>query len=251
MANCPKCNGQISDTAKFCKHCGNKIEQKPAFVFCEECGAKIEANAPFCEECGAKTAVANDDPWANNDPWSTFADYKQPEKEIIEKIVEKSVVSEKTKIEEYIPDESEMDQYTERLSKKELDKLEGTDDRLYFVHRRDKRTEKQLHSDFADYFCKPMFQDYTISSKVSPAVFGESIKYCKEVNFLFKLGNKPVLAVHIAKYSTHTHSAVTNIKKACRRKGIKHLCFILGYPNKEHYVVRRVLEELGEISRLY
>ena len=53
MATCPKCNGQISDTAKFCKHCGNKIEQKPAFVFCEECGAKIEANAPFCEECGA------------------------------------------------------------------------------------------------------------------------------------------------------------------------------------------------------
>ena len=58
MATCPKCNGQISDTAKFCKHCGNKIEQKPAFVFCEECGAKIEANAPFCEECGAKVGGA-------------------------------------------------------------------------------------------------------------------------------------------------------------------------------------------------
>ena len=171
MKNCPNCNSQISDTAKFCKYCGNKIEEKKQEIFCEECGAKIDADAPYCEECGAK--VGGD---IQEDPWAEFADSKKPaEKEV-----------------EYIPDENEMEKYTERLSKKELDKLEGTDDRLYFVHRRDKRTEKQVHSDFADYFCKSMFQDYTISSRVSPAVFGESIKYCKEVNFLFKLGNKPV-----------------------------------------------------------
>ena len=98
MATCPKCNGQISDTAKFCKHCGNKIEQKPQFIFCEECGAKIEANAPFCEECGAKVGEAQaDDPWGefdkpkNDDPWASFADYKEPETIVVEKIVEKPV----------------------------------------------------------------------------------------------------------------------------------------------------------------
>ncbi len=95
MKNCPNCNGQISDTAKFCKHCGTKIEQKPEFIFCEECGAKIEADAPFCEECGAKVGGAQEeDLWAdaNNeesaDPWASFADYQQPETVIVEKLVE-------------------------------------------------------------------------------------------------------------------------------------------------------------------
>ena len=91
----PNCNGQISDTAKFCKHCGSKIEQKPEFIFCEECGAKIEADAPFCEECGAKVGgPQEEDLWAdvkeeeNADPWASFADYQQPETVIVEKVVE-------------------------------------------------------------------------------------------------------------------------------------------------------------------
>ncbi len=105
MKNCPNCNGQISDSAKFCKHCGNKIEQKPQFVFCEECGAKIEVNAPFCEECGAKGSGAQaDDPWGefdkpkNDDPWASFADYKEPETIVVEKIIEKPVEIIKEKV---------------------------------------------------------------------------------------------------------------------------------------------------------
>ena len=246
MANCPKCNGQISDTAKFCKHCGNKIEQKAAFVFCEECGAKIEANAPFCEECGAKTAVSKDDPWANNDPWATFADYKQPAEKVVEKIVEKVV-------EKPQPEENEIEKYNEKLSKKELDKLEGTDDRLYYVHKRDKRTEKQLHDDFAKYFDSKLFRDYKISTNVDPRefIYASHAKYCKPVNFVFTLGNRDVLAVNIARYNVAKHPVVYYVKDACKRRGVKHINFIVGYPNKEHYVVRRVLEELGEIPYLY
>ncbi|MBR2372428.1 MAG: SEL1-like repeat protein [Clostridia bacterium] len=92
MANCPKCGGEIKENAKFCRHCGNKIEQEPQFVFCEECGAKIEANAPFCEECGAKIDGA---PAQNDDPWANFADNKQPECIVAEKVVEKVAKVEK------------------------------------------------------------------------------------------------------------------------------------------------------------
>ena len=280
MKNCPNCGGEVKDNAKFCRHCGNKIEQKPAFVFCEECGAKIEANAPFCEECGAKVGGAQADPWANSDPWADFADYQQPEKEIVEKIVEKPVVVEKV-VEKQAPvvepQVNPIEAYTERLSQRELDKLEGTDDRLYYVHRRDKRTERQLHKDFESYFNTSLFSDYTIETNVDASnfVFSKSdikysfrsdmerddrmdqllthknAKYCKPVNFLFKLGNRAVLAVYIAKHDTMAHAAVRFVEKMCLYKGIKTLHFVVGYPNTEHYVVRRVLEELGEIPYLY
>ena len=153
MANCPKCGGEIKENAKFCRHCGNKIEQEPQFVFCEECGAKVGG--------------AQADPWANSDPWADFADYQQPEKEIVEKIVEKPVVVEKVIEKEkpvVEPQVNPIEAYTERLSQRELDKLEGTDDRLYYVHRRDKRTERQLHKDFESYFNTSLFSDYTIET---------------------------------------------------------------------------------------
>jgi len=56
MKHCPICNGEVKDTAKFCRHCGNKIEEKVQSkeVFCEECGAKLEPGSTFCDECGAK-----------------------------------------------------------------------------------------------------------------------------------------------------------------------------------------------------
>ena len=104
MKNCPKCGGEIKENAKFCRHCGEKIEQKPEFVFCDECGAKLEAGSTFCDECGAKLDGAPaDDPWGefekpkNDDPWASFADYKEPETIVVEKIVEveKPVVVEK------------------------------------------------------------------------------------------------------------------------------------------------------------
>ncbi|MBQ8357220.1 MAG: SEL1-like repeat protein [Clostridia bacterium] len=52
---CPKCGVAVSDTAKFCRACGSKIEAaKPAekAVFCPECGTKCTADDRFCESCG-------------------------------------------------------------------------------------------------------------------------------------------------------------------------------------------------------
>ena len=82
MANCPNCNKEVKENAKFCRHCGSKIEQKPAFVYCDECGAKLEAGATFCDECGAQLEGT---PAQNDDPWADFKDYKQPT--VIEKVV--------------------------------------------------------------------------------------------------------------------------------------------------------------------
>lgn len=48
---CPNCNAEISDTAKFCLECGNKIDNKSK---CPKCGAEILENSKFCPECGNK-----------------------------------------------------------------------------------------------------------------------------------------------------------------------------------------------------
>ena len=74
MKNCPNCGGEVKDNAKFCRHCGNKIEQKPQFVFCDECGAKLEAGSTFCDECGARLDGVPADNLQNGDPWSQFKD---------------------------------------------------------------------------------------------------------------------------------------------------------------------------------
>ncbi len=89
MKKCPNCNGEVKDTAKFCKHCGNKIEQKAKEIYCEVCGAKLDVGSTFCDECGAKIGdvqVANSDPWAdvigtkdtNANPWDSFKDSQDP-----------------------------------------------------------------------------------------------------------------------------------------------------------------------------
>ena len=88
MATCPNCNKEVKENAKFCRHCGSKIEQKPAFVFCDECGAKLEAGATFCDECGAK--LEGGAPAQNDDPWADFKDFKQPETIVVEKVVNKA-----------------------------------------------------------------------------------------------------------------------------------------------------------------
>ena len=59
MKNCPNCNFEVSDTAKFCRSCGFNIkkyeeENQGGTMFCDECGAKIPFGSAFCEECGFK-----------------------------------------------------------------------------------------------------------------------------------------------------------------------------------------------------
>jgi hypothetical protein len=95
-----------------------------------------------------------------------------------------------------------------------------------------------------------MFAGYNVMKNVSPEYFDED-PACKPVNFLFLRGSEPVLAVNIVPYTGISHGAIRNVRIACEDKGIDYIHFIIGYPNKEHYVIRRVLEELGEIRRLY
>jgi len=57
MKQCPKCQANISDTAKFCMECGCNIKKyeeeqaKPKTRFCPECGTEIPRGS-FCPECG-------------------------------------------------------------------------------------------------------------------------------------------------------------------------------------------------------
>lgn len=45
--NCPKCQKENPENAKFCIECGS-----PMVFFCPQCGATIQAKTKFCMECG-------------------------------------------------------------------------------------------------------------------------------------------------------------------------------------------------------
>ena len=49
MIVCPNCKAQLSADAKFCDHCGTKLNTK-----CPNCGADITQGSAFCSECGEK-----------------------------------------------------------------------------------------------------------------------------------------------------------------------------------------------------
>lgn len=48
---CPGCGQAIAAGARFCSHCGHKIEAKS---FCPACGAETTPGAAFCSSCGNK-----------------------------------------------------------------------------------------------------------------------------------------------------------------------------------------------------
>jgi membrane protease subunit (stomatin/prohibitin family) len=55
--NCPKCNGVIDKTDRFCNHCGCDTEaasQKGATIQCSSCGAALTTESKFCMECGKR-----------------------------------------------------------------------------------------------------------------------------------------------------------------------------------------------------
>jgi predicted amidophosphoribosyltransferase len=44
---CPKCQFENREEAKFCKKCGNKLE-----LPCPSCGNPYQSDIIFCDECG-------------------------------------------------------------------------------------------------------------------------------------------------------------------------------------------------------
>jgi predicted amidophosphoribosyltransferase len=44
---CPKCQFDNREGAKFCLKCGEKLEFK-----CPTCGKQLPSEAMFCDECG-------------------------------------------------------------------------------------------------------------------------------------------------------------------------------------------------------
>lgn len=49
--NCPKCNEPLRPNAKFCTHCGEKIN---VAADCPKCGMPLKPGAKFCTRCGHK-----------------------------------------------------------------------------------------------------------------------------------------------------------------------------------------------------
>lgn len=57
--NCPYCNENIKPGAKFCAHCGKKLEETNS---CPQCHSALKPGAKFCGKCGTRIAggEAND-----------------------------------------------------------------------------------------------------------------------------------------------------------------------------------------------
>lgn len=75
MKQCPKCQANISDSAKFCVKCGYNIKkyEEEMEYFCSECGTKFSGGV-FCPECGhdiSKDLYDEDTPAADafGDDW--------------------------------------------------------------------------------------------------------------------------------------------------------------------------------------
>ena len=48
---CPKCQHENREGAKFCEECGTKLQ-----LACPKCGSELRPQAKFCDECGAEVA---------------------------------------------------------------------------------------------------------------------------------------------------------------------------------------------------
>lgn len=51
MQICIKCQEELREGAKFCDHCGEKVEQK---LVCTQCQSDLREGARFCDVCGSK-----------------------------------------------------------------------------------------------------------------------------------------------------------------------------------------------------
>lgn len=65
MKKCPNCSANVSDSAKFCNHCGFNIkkseeDKNQGVKVCPQCGTKFSCGH-FCPECGYDINKISDD----------------------------------------------------------------------------------------------------------------------------------------------------------------------------------------------
>lgn len=76
---CYKCNADIKEGSKFCRHCGARVgEEAPERTkqYCPECGAECDPDDVFCGECGASLQEEEADVFASLDA-AIDADYRK------------------------------------------------------------------------------------------------------------------------------------------------------------------------------
>lgn len=49
---CSNCGTEVGDADKFCKNCGQPLQENDSPKFCPSCGKETEPNANFCANCG-------------------------------------------------------------------------------------------------------------------------------------------------------------------------------------------------------
>ena len=232
-----------------------------AFKFCPECGFKFDKEYKFCPECGfkldEKTEKMPEPLFDFSDDTAKYADEKfvgleeqlRRQEQAERAAAERAAARPKS----YTPITDENKLRLEELTF--VSDLKDADYEMASAMDSEQRykDEDELVEQFNKYFneYKELSTENGIELKrnVSPEYFGAHQK-CKPVQFLFRKNGNDKLAVLIVSKNNYGHPAVRNILKKCREK-VKCIVFFLYMPNTEHYVMRRVLEELGLIDRVY
>lgn len=103
-----------------------------------------------------------------------------------------------------------------------------------------KRSRATLLKEMKEMF-KRNFYDYEICYDYPAAMLKpNSHPACAPIQFMFKKGEKNVLAVVVVKQNTYRGMNVIGTKQICDDLRIPYIRFFEEYPNKEEYVVSRV-----------
>ena len=57
--HCPSCDQEVSDSAKFCRHCRADLRSAPeaSTSSCPNCASPVVRDAKFCKNCGYRLAA--------------------------------------------------------------------------------------------------------------------------------------------------------------------------------------------------
>lgn len=67
LVKCSECGKEISDKAKKCPHCGNKVKEDISYVKCNECEKKYDASLKCCPSCGMPNEKDNENNIVSNE----------------------------------------------------------------------------------------------------------------------------------------------------------------------------------------